>query len=139
MPNPNVQAPVASTFVLNLQIGFGDRLEGLVIGRPHPITIYDLQVELQQRFNIPVLEQNVSYNGMPLTQFPPDASLDTLGILNNSFISLWYRNSAPSQPPQQQQPQQQQQQQATYYNDPSQSAYAGAAAAGGGYNDNFSK
>ena len=104
MPNQNVQAPVAPTFVLNLQIGFGDRLEGLVIGRPHPISIYDLQVELQQRFNIPVLEQNVSYNGMPLTQFPPDASLDTLGIVNNSFISLWYRSPTQNNQQQQQQP-----------------------------------
>jgi hypothetical protein len=92
LTNPNAPAPTAGTFVLNLQVGYGDRAEGLVIGRPHPITIYDLQVELQQRFNIPILEQSVSYNGMPLTQFPPDTSLDTLGILNNSFISLWYRN-----------------------------------------------
>lgn len=82
---------MAATYVLNLQIGFGDRVEGLVVGRPHPITIYDLQMELQQRFNIPVLEQNISYNGMPLTQFPPDSSLDTMGIVNNSFISLWYK------------------------------------------------
>ena len=82
---------MAATYVLNLQIGFGDRVEGLVVGRPHPITIYDLQMELQQRFSIPVLEQNISYNGMPLTQFPPDSSLDTMGIVNNSFISLWYK------------------------------------------------
>ena len=129
---------------MNLQIGFGDRLEGLVIGRPHPISIYDLQVELQQRFNIPVLDQNVAHNGMPLTQFPPDTSLDTLGILNNSFISLWYRNPAPNsqqqQPPPPQQYQQQQpsndyytaRQQAppTYYSDGSQSPR------GGGPNDN---
>lgn len=149
-----MQVPVAPTFVLNLQIGFGDRLEGLVIGRPHPITIYDLQVELQQRFNIPVLEQNVSHNGMPLTQFPPDASLDTLGILNNSFISLWYRNQATNnqqqqqqQPPppsndyyssRQQQPpppsQQQQQPPVGYYGgDQSQPAYSGNA---GNYNEN---
>ena len=101
LTNPNAQASAAPTFVLNLQIGFGDRHEGLVIGRPHPITIYDLQVELQQRFNIPVLEQNVSHNGMPLTQLPPDATLDTLGILNDSFISLWYRNPASNQQPQQ--------------------------------------
>ena len=87
--------------VINLQIGFGDRVEGLVVGRPHPITIYDLQVELQQRFNIPVLEQNVSYNGMALTQFPPDSSLDTIGIINNSFISLWYKNLGYNQQQQQ--------------------------------------
>ena len=92
--NPAHSVPVATSFVLNLQIGLGDRAEGLVVGRPHPITVYDLQMELQQRFNIPVLEQNVSYNGMPLTQFPPDAPLDSLGIVNNSFISLWYRNPA---------------------------------------------
>jgi hypothetical protein len=103
LANQNNQAPVASTYVLNLQIGFGDRLEGLVIGRPHPITVYDLQVELQQRFNIPVLDQNVAHIGMPLTQFPPDASLDSLGILNNSFISLWYRNPASNNQQQQQQ------------------------------------
>jgi hypothetical protein len=101
-PNAQVQAPMAATSVLNLQIGFGDRLEGLVIGRPHPITVYDLQVELQQRFNIPILEQTISHNGMPLTQYPPDAPLDSLGIVNNSFISLWYKNSAPNN--QQQQP-----------------------------------
>ena len=93
----NVQAPVASTFVLNLQIGFGDRLEGLIVGRPHPITIYDLQIELQQRFSISVMEQNVSYNGIPLTQYPPETTLDTIGIVNNSFISLWYRNSGQQQ------------------------------------------
>jgi hypothetical protein len=89
---PTLSGPVAATYVINLQSGFGDRVEGLVIGRLHPITIYDLQVELQQRFNIPVLEQNVSYNGMSLTQFPPDSLLDTIGIVNNSFISLWYKN-----------------------------------------------
>lgn len=83
---------MAATYVVNLQVGFGDRVEGLVIGRPHPITVYDLQTELQQRFNIPILDQNVSYNGMPLGQFPPDSSLETLGIVNNSFISLWYKN-----------------------------------------------
>jgi hypothetical protein len=115
LTNPNAQAPMAATSVLNLQIGFGDRLEGLVVGRPHPITVYDLQVELQQRFNIPILEQNISHNGMALTQYPPDAPLDSLGIVNNSFISLWYRNSAPNNqqqppasndyyPPRQQQP-----------------------------------
>jgi hypothetical protein len=93
LTSPTISGPVAATTcIINLQIGFGDRVEGLVIGRPHAITIYDLQVELQQRFNIPVLEQNVSYNGMPLTQFPPDSSLETIGIVNNSFISLWYKN-----------------------------------------------
>ncbi len=102
MTNPNAQQSAAGTFVLNLQVGFGDRHEGLVIGRPHPITVYDLHVELQQRFNIPINEQNVSYNGMPLAQIPPDATLDTLGIVNNSFVSLWYKNSGPNnqqQPP----------------------------------------
>ena len=102
LTNPNAgaapPAAVAPSFLLNLQIGFGDRLEGMIIGRPHPITIYDLQVELQQRFNIPVLEQNVSYNGMPLTQFPPDAALESLGILNNSFISLWYKSAQQPAP-----------------------------------------
>jgi hypothetical protein len=92
LTSPTISGPVAATYVINLQIGFGDRVEGLVIGRPHPITIYDLQVELQHHFNVPVLEQNVSYNGMPLTQFPPDSSLDTIGIVNNSFVSLWYKN-----------------------------------------------
>jgi hypothetical protein len=142
LPTQNTQAPVAATYVLNLQIGFGDRLEGLVIGRAHPISVYDLQVELQQRFNIPVLDQNVAYNGMPLTQYPPDTSLDTLGILNNSFISLWYKNPAPNSQQQQQQqqppPQQLQQQQPpndyysarqqvppTYYGDGSQSPRGG--------------
>lgn len=81
---------------MNLQVGFGDRVEGLVIGRPHPLTVYDVQVELQHRFNIPVLDQNASYNGMSLGQFPPDASIDSLGIVNNSFISLWYKNAAPT-------------------------------------------
>lgn len=93
---------MAATYVINLQIGFGDRVEGLVIGRPHPITIYDLQMELQQRFNIPVLDQNISYNGMPLTQFPPDSSLETIGIVNNSFVSLWYKTviyTNPQPPP----------------------------------------
>jgi hypothetical protein len=104
LTNTNAQQPAAATFVTNLQVGFGDRHEGLVIGRPHPITVYDLQVELQQRFNIPVADQNVSYNGMPLTQLPPDASLDTLGIVNNSFVSLWYKNSGPNNQQQQQQP-----------------------------------
>ncbi len=102
MTSPAISSPAAATnYVINLQIGFGDRVEGLVVGRPHPITIYDLQVELQQRFNIPVLEQNVSYNGMALTQFPPDSSLDTIGIINNSFISLWYKNSGYNQQQQQ--------------------------------------
>ncbi|CAF0789318.1 unnamed protein product, partial [Didymodactylos carnosus] len=49
-------------------------------------------MELQQRFNIPVLDQNVGYNGISLTQFPPDAPLESVGIVNNSFISLWYKN-----------------------------------------------
>jgi hypothetical protein len=102
LTSPAISSPAAATnYVINLQIGFGDRVEGLVVGRPHPITIYDLQVELQQRFNIPVLEQNVSYNGMALTQFPPDSSLDTIGIINNSFISLWYKNSGYNQQQQQ--------------------------------------
>jgi hypothetical protein len=92
MPTSTISGPVAATYVINLQIGYGDRVEGLVIGRPHPITIYDLQMELQQRFSIPVLDQNVSYNGMPLIQFPPDSLLETIGIVNNSFISLWYKN-----------------------------------------------
>lgn len=30
---------------------------------------------------------------MSLGQFPPDSTLTTLGIVNNSFISLWYKNS----------------------------------------------
>jgi len=102
LTNPNAQQSAAGTFVLNLQVGFGDRHEGLVIGRPHPITVYDLHVELQQRFNIPINEQNVSYNGMPLAQIPPDATLDTLGIVNNSFVSLWYKNSGPNNQQQQQ-------------------------------------
>lgn len=93
--SPNISGPVAATYVITLQIGFGERVEGLVIGRPHPITVYDLQVELQQRFNIPLLEQNVSYNGMSLIQFPPDIALDAVGIVNNSFISLWYKSNVP--------------------------------------------
>ncbi|CAF3820505.1 unnamed protein product [Rotaria sordida] len=95
LTSPNISGPVAATYVINLQIGFGDHVEGLIIGRPHPITVYDLQVELQQRFNIPLLEQNVSYNGMSLAQFPPDISLDAIGIVSNSFVSLWYKNFAP--------------------------------------------
>jgi hypothetical protein len=91
-------------------------------------------VEIQQRFNIPVLDQNVAHNGMPLTQFPPDTSLDTLGILNNSFISLWYRNPAPNNQQQQQQPpsndyysarQQPPPPPATFYSDGSQSPRGG--------------
>ncbi len=111
MTSPTISGPITSTYVTNLHIGFGDRVEGLVIGRPHPITIYDLQVELQHRFNIPVLDQNVSYNGMTLTQFPPDSLLDTIGIANNSFISLWYKNTAYNN----QQHQQYQQQSNDYY------------------------
>lgn len=85
-------------------------------------------MELQQRFSIPVMEQNVSYNGIPLLQFPPDATLDTLGIVNNSFISLWYKNSGqsnqqPPPPPSQDyyQPRQQQQPPPSSYQDDSQS------------------
>ena len=85
---------MAATYVVNLQVGFGERIEGLVVGRSHPITVYDLQVELQSRFNIPVLDQNASYNGMSLGQFPPDCLIETLGIANNSFISLWYKQNA---------------------------------------------
>ena len=115
MPNQNISPPTATTFLTNLQIGIGDRVEGLVIGRPHPTTIYDLQIELQQRFNIPTPEQNLSYNGTLLTQYPPDTPLDTVGIVNNSFISLWPK-SLPSNTQQQQQPP------ASYYGDTSQSA-----------------
>ena len=84
---------MAATYIISLQIGYGERVQGLAIGRQHPITIYDLQVELQQHFNIPILEQNLSYNGMPLSHLPPDTSLATIGIVNNSFISLWSRNN----------------------------------------------
>jgi hypothetical protein len=91
-----VSTSVASvpSYVLNLQVGFGDRHESVIIGRSHPITVYDLQVELQQRFNVPILEQNVTHNGIPLTQYPPDAALETFSIANNSFLSLWYRNGS---------------------------------------------
>lgn len=102
LTNPTISAPVAATFVVNLQIGFGDRVEGLIVGRPHPITVYDVQQELQQRFNIPILEQNVSFNGMPLGQFPPDTVIDTLGIINNSFLSLWYKTGTQNNQYQQQ-------------------------------------
>lgn len=98
MTSPNISSPIAATYVTTVQIGFGDRVEGLAIGRPHPITVYDLQFEIQQRFNIPILEQNVSYNGMALTQFPPDVSLDSIGIVNNSFVSLWYKNTMRQTP-----------------------------------------
>ncbi|CAF0879530.1 unnamed protein product [Rotaria sp. Silwood1] len=139
LTNPNTAAPVAPTFVLNLQIGLGDRVEGLAIGRPHPITLYDLQVELQQRFNIPILDQNITYNGMPLTQYPPDAPLDSLGVVNNAFISLWYRGpGSNNQQQQQQQPQPppneyystRQQAPSSFYGDGSQST-----GGGGGQND----
>ncbi|UJR35185.1 hypothetical protein I4U23_027952 [Adineta vaga] len=111
-----ISPPAATTFLHNLQIGIGDRVEGLVIGRPYPSTIYDLQIELQQRFNIPIQEQNLSYNGTLLTQYPPDTSLDSIGIVNNSFISLWVRNSSSNNP-------QQQQISGSYYGDGSQSGY----------------
>ena len=78
--------------MINLLIGFGDRIEPIVIGRPHPITIYDLQVELQQRFNIPLLEQIVYHDRSSLTQYSPNLSLDAIGIRDNSFISLWSKN-----------------------------------------------
>ncbi len=129
MTNQNAPAPVAATSVVNLQIGFGDRVEGLVIGRAHPITLYDLQVELQQRFNIPVLEQNVSHNGMSLAQYPPDAGLDSLGIVNNSFISLWYKAQNNQQQQQQQMPNDyysaRQQPPPSFYGDGSQSPRGG--------------
>lgn len=78
------------------------------------------------------MEQNVSYNGMPLTQFPPDATLDTLGIVNNSFVSLWYKNSGQNQQQQQQQPPQdyyqpRQQPPSSFYPDDSQSPRGGGA------------
>jgi len=101
-PNQNIPPSVATNFLLNLQVGIGDRVEGLVIGRPRPTTIYDLQIELQQRFNIPIPDQNISYNGTLLTQYPPDTPLDTIGIVNNAFVSLWYRSPAAinqQQPP----------------------------------------
>ena len=98
--NQTITPPNATTFLHNLQIGMGDRVEGIVIGRPYPSTIYDLQIELQQRFNIPIHEQNLSYNGTLLTQYPPDTPLDSIGIVNNSFVSLWVRSSVPNiQPP----------------------------------------
>ncbi|CAF3838511.1 unnamed protein product [Rotaria sordida] len=144
LTNPNAAPPVAPSFVLNLQIGIGDRIEGLAIGRPHPITLYDLQVELQQRFNIPILDQNVAYNGMPLTQYPPDAPLDSLGVVNNSFISLWYKGSGSNNQQQQQQQQPpppppneyysaRQQAPPSFYGDGSQSTGGGG---GGGGNQN---
>ncbi|CAF1579535.1 unnamed protein product [Adineta ricciae] len=85
--------PAVATYITSLQIGLGDRVQGLAIGRQHPITIYDLQVELQQHFNIPILEQNISFNGMPLLHLPPDTSLETIGIFSNSFISLWPKST----------------------------------------------
>ncbi|CAF1156405.1 unnamed protein product [Adineta ricciae] len=110
--NQTITPPNATTFLHNLQIGMGDRVEGLVIGRPYPSTIYDLQIELQQRFNIPIHEQNLSYNGTLLTQYPPDTPLDSIGIVNNSFVSLWVRNSVPNIQPQ-----------AQYYADGPQTGY----------------
>ncbi|CAF3553054.1 unnamed protein product [Adineta steineri] len=93
LTNQTISTPAIATYIISLQIGLGDRIQGLAIGRSHPITLYDLQVELQQHFNVPVLQQNLSFNGMPLMHLPPDTSLQTIGITNNAFISLWYRNN----------------------------------------------
>jgi hypothetical protein len=41
---------------------------------------------------------------MSLAQFPPDSLLDTIGIVNNSFISLWYKNVVYTNQQQQQPP-----------------------------------
>ncbi|CAF3646864.1 unnamed protein product [Adineta steineri] len=115
--NQNIPPAVPTVFLLNLQIGLGDRAEGIVIGRPYPSTIYDLQIELQQRFGIPTAEQNLSYNGTLLAQYPPDTPLDSIGIVNHSFVSLWTR-SIPTNNQQQQPP-------TPYYGDGPQSTYNG--------------
>lgn len=128
LTSPNVPAPGNATFGLNLQVRFGDRLEGVSIVRPHPITIYDLQADLQQRFNIPILEQHVTYNGMSITLYPPDAPLESIGVANNSFISLWYRNAGPNPQMQQQAPP------AAFYGDGSLSSRGT-----GGYTDTSSR
>lgn len=109
--NQMTAPPVVTTFLTNIQIGIGDRVESLVIGRSYPTTIYDLQVELQQRFSIPIHEQNLSYNGTILNQYPPDTPLDAIGVVNNSFVSVWTRSAQANPPPQQ------------YYSDAGQPGY----------------
>jgi hypothetical protein len=88
-----------SNYAVNIHVALANRVETLAITRPHPINIYDLQSELQQRFNIPIHEQNISFNGMSLGQIPADVAIESVGIVNNSQInisnpSIVYNNQA---------------------------------------------
>ena len=100
LTNQNVPPSAAPSYLLSLYIDLGDRREHTIISRNYPITVYDLQVDLQKRFNVPVSEQDLWFNRTPLTRFPPDTTLDSFGIGNDSCISLGYRNLPPQQLPQ---------------------------------------
>ena len=58
-----------------------------------PLVIYDLKLELNRTFKIPVDQQCIVYKGYNLHEYLDDAPLEAFGLENNSQIALWPRGN----------------------------------------------
>lgn len=53
--------------------------------------IYDLKLELNRVFKVPLDKQAIVFKGYYLHEYLDDAPLEAFGLENNSPISLWFK------------------------------------------------
>lgn len=89
--------------VLKLYATYGSDREYILVHGRKPLMIYDLKLEINRIFKIPLEKQSIVFKGYYLHEYLDDAPLEAFGLENNSPISIWYKNDMEMQQQQQQQ------------------------------------
>ena len=86
--NPNENFP---RDVLKLYVTYGSDREYMLVHGRKPLMIYDLKMELNRLFKIPLDKQCIVFKGYYLHEYLDDAPLEAFGLENNSPISVWFK------------------------------------------------
>lgn len=77
--------------VLKLYVTYGSDREYVLVHGRKPLMIYDLRLELNRQFKIPLDKQCIVFKGYYLHEYLDDAPLEAFGLENNSPISVWLK------------------------------------------------
>ena len=77
--------------VLKLYVTYGSDREYVLVHGRKPLMIYDLKLELNRQFKIPIDKQCIVFKGYYLHEYLDDAPLEAFGLENNNPISVWFK------------------------------------------------
>lgn len=70
-------------------MAYGSEREYVLVHGKKPLMVYDLKLELNKVFKIPMDQQCIVFKGYNIHEYTDDAPLDAFGLENNSPISVW--------------------------------------------------